>query len=321
VHHVRVNRSPRWTEQDVPDLAGRVALVTGANSGIGYETARVFAEHGAHVVLGCRNPDRAADAARRIDDREPRGSVEVLRLDLADLDSVTTASSAFCAEHSRLDLLVNNAGLMCTPRGVTAQGFETQFGVNHLGHFALTASLLPTLLDTEGSRVVTVSSLSHHFARVGVDEVDELVSPRRYSPLGAYCGSKLANLLFTFELQARLAVVEAPTIAVAAHPGGANTNLGRENPGGPFFTLVSWMRPYVEGFTQSPQIGALATLRAATDSAADGGSFFGPDGLLQIWGHPIRVGPSRRARDRELAARLWNTSVAATGRRPLSAHE
>jgi NAD(P)-dependent dehydrogenase (short-subunit alcohol dehydrogenase family) len=295
--------------------------VTGANSGIGYETASVLADRGAHVVLACRNPDRAADAARRIGDREPSGSVQVLRLDLADLGSVTTASSAFRAEHPRLDLLVNNAGLMCTPRGVTAQGFETQFGVNHLGHFALTASLLPTLLATDGSRVVTVSSLSHHFARFEVDDVDELVSPRRYSPIGAYCRSKLANLLFTFELQARLAAVNAPTIAVAAHPGGANTNLGRESPGGPFFTLVSWVRPYVEGFTQSPKIGALATLRAATDAAVAGGSFFGPDGLLQIWGHPIQVSASRRARDRGLAARLWDASVAATGRRPLSAHE
>jgi NAD(P)-dependent dehydrogenase (short-subunit alcohol dehydrogenase family) len=306
-----------WAEHLVPDLTGRTALVTGANSGIGFETARVLAEAGAHVVLACRSPERAADAERRIVEREPVGSVEVLVMDLADLDSVAAASSSFVTRHGRLDLLVNNAGLMCTPRDVTAQGYEAQFGVNHLGHFALTARLLPTLLGTDGSRVVTVSSLSHHFARFDVEDADDLLNPRRYSPLGVYCRSKLANLLFTFELQARLAAVDAPTVSVAAHPGGANTNLGRANPGGGFFTLISWVRPYVEGFTQSPTMGALPSLRAATDAAVVGGDFFGPDGLLQIWGHPVPVGASRRTRDRELAARLWEVSVAATGTEPL----
>jgi NAD(P)-dependent dehydrogenase (short-subunit alcohol dehydrogenase family) len=309
--HVGVRRATgRWTEHDVPDLSGRVALVTGANSGIGYETARVLAVHGAHVVLACRNPTRAAEAARRIRGHGASGEVEVLGLDLADLDSVTAATRAFLAHHTRLDLLVNNAGLMCTPRGTTAQGFETQFGVNHLGHFALTAPLLPVMVATPGSRVVVVSSLTQRFGRI---DLDDLHQTRRYSPLGAYSQSKLANLLFAFELQARLSAAGAPTIAVAAHPGGANTNLGRTNPGGAFFTAASRVRPYVEGFTQSPAIGALPTVRAAVDPDVVGGEYYGPRGLLQIYGYPVRVGATRKARDRELATRLWAASEALTG--------
>jgi len=300
----------RWAEHEIPDLGGRTALVTGANSGIGWETARVLAEAGAHVVLACRNPERASDAERRIVAFRPAGSVEVLLLDLADLDSVAAASSVFVEHHGRLDVLVNNAGLMCTPRDVTAQGFELQFGVNHLGHFALTAHLLPTLLATSGSRVVNVSSLSHYFGRLDLDTIEHT---QHYSPLGAYCRSKLANLLFTSELQVRLAVADTATVAVAAHPGGANTNLGRTNPGGVFFTVVSWIRPYVEGFTQSAAIGALPSLRAATDPGVVGGECYGPDGFLEIYGHPVRVGVSRRARDPATAERLWEYSVAATG--------
>jgi NAD(P)-dependent dehydrogenase (short-subunit alcohol dehydrogenase family) len=302
--------SERWAEGDIPDLTGRIAMVTGANSGIGWETVRLLAESGAHVVLACRSSERAADAERRILERAPSGSVEVLTMDLADLDSVAAATSTFHAAHDRLDVLVNNAGLMCVPRGATAQGYEMQFGVNHLGHFALTAHLLPTLLATPESRVVNVTSLSHRFGRMDYDAVR---ADAHYSPLGAYCRSKLANLLFTFELQARLAAAHTSTNSLAAHPGGSNTNLGRANPGGAFFTAVSWIRPYVEGFTQSAAIGALPTVRAATDRRAVGGDFFGPDGLLEIYGHPVRVTASRRARDRESAARLWEYSLAATG--------
>jgi protochlorophyllide reductase len=313
--HGRVSRAaPRWAEHEIPDLVGRTAFVTGANSGIGLETARLLADAGAHVVLACRNPARAHAAAQEIIDQQPIGSVEVLVLDLADLDCIAAATSTFAATHARLDVLVNNAGLMCTPRGTTAQGFETQFGVNHLGHYALTARLLPILLATNESRVVTVSSLSHHFGRL---DFDDLQRSRHYSPLGAYCQSKLANLLFAFELQARLAAIDAPTISLAAHPGGANTNLGRTNPGGAFFTLTTWVRPYVEGFTQSAAMGALSSLRAATAPDVAGGDFYGPDGFLQIWGHPVRVAPSRRARDVDLAARLWDISAAATGIEPL----
>jgi NAD(P)-dependent dehydrogenase (short-subunit alcohol dehydrogenase family) len=300
----------RWAEHDIPDLAGRTAIVTGANSGIGWETARLLAEAGAHVVLACRNAERAGDAERRIVALRPSGSAEVLIIDLADLDSIAAAATTFTVEHPRLDLLVNNAGLMCIPQATTPLGYEMQFGVNHLGHFALTAHLLPVLLATPNSRVVNVSSLSHRFGRMDFDAVQD---GARYSPLGAYCRSKLANLLFTFELQNRLAAIDAPTVAVAAHPGGSNTNLGRANPGGPVFTVVSWVRPYVEGFTQSAAMGALPTVRAATDPNAAGGDFFGPDGLLEIYGHPVRVAASRRARDAATAALLWEFSVVATG--------
>jgi NAD(P)-dependent dehydrogenase (short-subunit alcohol dehydrogenase family) len=300
----------RWTEDDIDDQTGRVAFVTGANSGIGYETARALAQHGAHVVLACRDATRAADAEQRIKAVGPAGSVEVLLMDVGDLDSVAGAAAHFLGRNDRLDLLINNAGVMATPKGVTAQGFETQFGVNHLGHFALTAHLLPKVLAVEGSRVVTVSSQAHRAGRI---DFDDLQSERRYSPWRAYSQSKLANLLFTYELQRRLAAADATSIAVAAHPGAANTNLGHENPGGLLFTVAMKARPLVQRFTQSAAMGALPTLRAATAPTVAGGDYYGPDGWMQQRGHPVKVGTSRAARDSEVAARLWDVSVAATG--------
>jgi NAD(P)-dependent dehydrogenase (short-subunit alcohol dehydrogenase family) len=301
----------KWTEADIPDQTGRVALVTGANSGIGLEAARALAERGATVVLACRNPAKAQEAVTTIAATAPTADVSVLEVDLADLDQVTVAAAAFAAGHDRLDLLVNNAGLMAIPKQTTVQGYEMQFGVNHLAHFALTGRLLDRLLATPGSRVVSISSQGHRPGRIAFDD---LQSERSYGPWKAYFQSKLANLLFIAELKRRLATAGAGTIARAAHPGGSRTNLGHENPGGIVNTLGHVGRPLIEKLALQPAaMGALPTLRAATDPAVVGGEYFGPDGLGEQRGHPKVVGRSRRAQDAATARRLWEVSEDLTG--------
>ncbi len=301
----------KWTEADVGDQSGRAALVTGGNSGIGWDTVRVLATNGARVLLGCRNVERGRQAIDALRANRPRGEVEILQMDLADLDSVREAAARVRREHDGLDLLINNAGLMATPKQRTAQGFEMQLGVNHLGHFALTGFLLPLLLRTPGSRVVTVSSNGHRPGRI---RFDDLQSETSYSPWGAYFQSKLANLLFTYELQRRLAAANSTTAALAAHPGGSRSNLGHENPGGPLNTLLYNLRPLIERFLlQSSAMGALPTLRAAVDPNARGGEYYGPDGFAEQMGYPVRVASSRRSQDTEVARRLWKVSEGLTG--------
>lgn len=301
----------RWTEDEIGDRSGTVALVTGANSGIGWEAARALAQHGAHVVMACRSTERASEALERIEATDPAGSLEIIELDLADLGSVARAAKDFGAHHDRLEVLVNNAGLMWTPRQRTAQGFEMQFGVNHLGHFALTGHLMPVLASAERARVVTVSSMGHRPGRIDFDDIN---SDDGYSPYRAYFQSKLANLLFTRELQRRLAGIHSTVMAVAAHPGASETNLGHESPGGLAGRLMVVGRPLTDRlFTQSAQMGALPTLRAATDPAARGGDYFGPGGFMEQRGHPVKVEMSSRARDLSVARRLWDLSEEMTG--------
>lgn len=300
----------KWTEGNIPDLTGRVVLITGANSGIGYEAARACAEHGAQVVLACRNATKADDAVERIRVTAPAATLEVLPVDLADLESVAAAAEQFVAAHDRLDVLVNNAGLMALPHQRTVQGFEMQLGVNHLAAFALTGRLLGPLLATPNARVVAISSQGH---RPGKIHFDDLQLESNYGPWRAYFQSKLANLLFTLELQRRFTRAGASAIAVAAHPGGASTNLGHENPGGIVNTIADKSRPLIDKFMQSAAMGALPTLRAATDPDVVGGEYFGPDGFGEQQGHPKRVGRSRRAQDAEAAARLWDVSAELTG--------
>jgi NAD(P)-dependent dehydrogenase (short-subunit alcohol dehydrogenase family) len=252
----------RWTEQSIPDLTGKVFAVTGATSGLGWETSRALVQHGAHVLVGARNEAKARDAVNRVTATGPSGTTEPMVVDLADLDSVVAAAERVLAGQTRLDGLVNNAGIMWTPYGTTAQGFEQQLGVNHLGHFALTGRLLPMLLATDGSRVVNVSSGGHRPGRINFDD---LMSEHSYSPYGAYFQSKLANLLFTSELQRRLEAFGSSTIAVAAHPGGSHTNLGHENPGGVRGTLLRLLDPLAARLSQSAAMGALPQLRATTD--------------------------------------------------------
>jgi len=287
-----------WTAADVPDQAGRTAVITGANSGIGFETARVLAEHGAAVVLACRDAGKAKDAAARIAVTAPQAAVTVVHLDLASLASVREAAEEIRASHDTLDLLINNAGVMVPPPGVTADGFELQIGTNHLGHFALTGLLLDRLLPVEGSRVVTVSSNSHRSGRI---HVDDLQSAGR---VAGYGQSKLANLLFTYELQRRLAAADARTAALAAHPGTSSTELTRNMPA----ALQMANRAIGWTFTQSAQMGALPTLRAATDPAARGGEYYGPGGRFELKGYPRRVQSSARSHDESTQQRLWQES-------------
>jgi NAD(P)-dependent dehydrogenase (short-subunit alcohol dehydrogenase family) len=302
-----------WTEDDIPDQTGRVALVTGANAGLGFETARALAQHGAHVVMACRNADKAAAAEASINALSPSGSVEVLLTDMADLDSIAGSAALFLAGHERLDLLINNAGIMATPHATTPQGFEAQFGVNHLGHFALTALLLAKLISTgDGSRVVNVSSNGH---RMGKMDFDDLMAEKKYRPWTAYFQSKLANLLFTSELQRRLADAAVPTIAVAAHPGGSRTELADKSTGrGVLNFVMHATRPIAEPlFSQSAAMGALPQLHAAVAPDVEGNDYFGPDGLGEMKGHPKKVGRTARARNAADAARLWDVSVELTG--------
>lgn len=291
-----------WTIADIPDQSSRRVIVTGANTGIGFETARALAHKGAHVVLACRNLDKGRAATNRIVAERPEASVSLQHLDLADLRSVEAFAARYGEQHDGLDLLILNAGVMVPPATRTAQGFELQFGVNHLGHFALTGMLLPLLQATEGARVVVVSSTA---ALRGIMHFDDLnYEKRRYSAWFAYGQSKLANQLFALELQRRLRAAGSAVLVTAAHPGWTATDLQRTSGLVRFLGRFLAMRP--------PQ-GALPTLRAAVDPAASGGDYFGPDGFFQMRGYPTRIRMVRRARNVGDAARLWEISEGMTG--------
>jgi NAD(P)-dependent dehydrogenase (short-subunit alcohol dehydrogenase family) len=301
----------RWTAADVPDLAGGTAVVTGANSGIGFEAARALARRGARVVLACRNPDRAREAARAIEGESPAGAVEVRALDLASLASVRAFAEGLQRDPGRLELLVNNAGVMAIPRRTTADGFEMQLGTNHLGHFALTGLLLDRLLAAPAARIVTVSSSVHRIGRI---VFDDLQGERRYGAWRAYAQSKLANLLFAFELQRRLVAAGAAALSVACHPGYAATQLQFVGPRLSGSSLMHGIMAFGNRlFAQDAAAGALPTLYAATAPDVRGGDFVGPDGVGEMRGHPKRVAPAARARDERSAARLWEVSEALTG--------
>jgi NAD(P)-dependent dehydrogenase (short-subunit alcohol dehydrogenase family) len=295
----------RWTELDMPDQTGRVALVTGANSGIGFETALALAAEGATVLLGCRQSSRAVVAAARIRDVVGDADVCALAIDLADLSSVRAAAEVVLDSVDRLDLLINNAGVMAVPQQQTTDGFEMQFGTNHLGHFALTGLMLQLLAATPLSRVVTVSSQAHRIGRIDFDDLD---GARRYRRWLRYGQSKAANLLFTYELQRRLAAGGIETIAVAAHPGASTTALGRD--AGPMMKLF---QPLADRVTQPAAMGALPTLRAATDPSVRGGEYYGPDGPGQTAGLPVRVHSNAYTHRADVATHLWLASEELTG--------
>ncbi|WSQ09046.1 oxidoreductase [Streptomyces sp. NBC_01231] len=297
-----------WSEKDVPDQSGRVAVVTGANSGLGYVTARALARRGARVVLACRSEARGAEAGHRLAAEVPGARADVVRLDLADLASVREFADGF--SYDRLDLLVNNAGVMALPYATTADGFETQFGVNHLGHFALTGRLLPALLGTPGARVVTVSSTAHALSNI---DITDLNSERRYRRWTAYARSKTANLLFTHELARRLAVHGSDVVAAAAHPGYAATNL---QTAGPRMSgrrgSERFMRVGNRFFAQSAEAGALPTLYAATAPDVRPDSFTGPS--LAMWrGAPGRSWRAPWTLNDRAGERLWGASERLTG--------
>lgn len=297
----------KWTADNVPDQSGRTAVVTGANSGIGYEAAHVLAGRGARVVLAVRDLDKGRRAQQAILSAHPGAEVTVQDLDLSSLANVRSAAEALRAAHPAIDLLIDNAGVMYPPKQVTADGFELQFGTNHLGHFALTGLLLDRLLPVPGSRVVVVASIAHN---IQADiHFDDLQWERGYNRVAAYGQSKLANLMFTYELQRRLAAAGAPTIAVAAHPGISNTELMRHVPGSglPGFSKLAGL------VTNSPAVGALATLRAATDPGARGGQYYGPSGFRELVGHPVLVQSARKSHDEAVQQRLWAVSEELTG--------
>jgi NAD(P)-dependent dehydrogenase (short-subunit alcohol dehydrogenase family) len=300
-----------WTAEDMPDLAGATIVVTGGNSGIGFEAAKQFARRGARVVLACRDPGRAKQAIEAIAREHPGAALEVLPLDLASLASVRSFAERFRSEHDELNILCNNAGVMALPQRRTADGFEMQLGTNHLGHFALTGLLLDRLLATPKARVVTVSSTVHRAGRI---RFDDLQSEKSYAPWRAYGQSKLANLLFAYELQRRLEARGADVISVACHPGYAATNLQFA---GPRMSGSAWMERVMRLsnrlFSQSSAMGALPTLYAATASETRGGDYIGPGRLVETKGPPVRVRSNARSHDREVATRLWQVSEALTG--------
>ena len=289
----------KWTTANIPDQTGRTAVITGANTGLGYETAAALAAKGANVMLAVRNLDKGKEAVRRIEESTPGAQVSLQQLDLTSLDSINAAAGELRDQHDTIDLLINNAGVMWTPKSTTTDGFELQFGTNHLGHFAFTGLLLDRLLPVEGSRVVTVSSMGHRI-RAAI-HFDDLQWERSYSRVGAYGQAKLANLLFIYELQRRLTGTN--TIAVAAHPGGSRSELTRNLP-----RPVSVAMRVVEPIFQAAAMGALPTLRAATDPSVLGGQYYGPDGFAEQRGYPKVVASSEASHDVDIQKRLWTVS-------------
>jgi NAD(P)-dependent dehydrogenase (short-subunit alcohol dehydrogenase family) len=302
----------KWTAADIPDQAGKTALVTGANSGIGFHTALELARAGARVVLTARDRARGEAAIARIRAEVPEADVALGSLDLADLRSVRSFASEVIHRYGSVDLLVNNAGVMAIPeRQTTADGFELQLGTNHLGPFALTGLLVPALLARPGARVVTVSSINHRMGRI---RFDDLQRERRYGPWSAYNQSKLANLLFALELDRRARARGMDLVSVAAHPGVSATNLQTAGPRlGRFSLRARGPAGLARLFGQAPDRGALPSLYAATAPEVIGGAYYGPDGPGQARGYPIRTRPSRRALDEDTARRLWEISEELTG--------
>ncbi len=310
IPHAAVNDPPapsRWTAADMPDQSGRTIIVTGANSGLGFQTALELARHGAHVVMTVRDESKGRAAKARIEAERVRGSLELRKLDLADLDDVKRFAAGIIADGLAIDVLVNNAGVMMPPRSLTRQGYELQFGVNHLAHFVLTALLIGRLAQSNDGRVVTVSSDLHKRGNI---HFDDLVGARNYGRVSFYAQSKFANVLFALELDRRLKAVGLPVRSLLAHPGYSATNLQLSGPTG---ILKLFMRFGNRLFAQDVAMGTLNQLYAATAPTAASGLFIGPDGRGEKSGYPTIVQPIDAARDPELAKRLWQLSEDLTG--------
>ncbi|HWC34628.1 MAG TPA: oxidoreductase [Mycobacteriales bacterium] len=299
----------RWTAQDIPDQSGRVAVVTGANSGLGYHTALELARHGAKVVVASRSDVRGKEAVAKIIAEVPHADLDLRGLDLADLASVRSFADGIQASYPSLDLLINNAGVMAIPRQLTADGFEMQFGTNHLGHFALTGLLLPLLLRKSDSRVVTVASTAHKPGRI---DFDDLQHERSYRKWKVYSDTKLANLLFAYELQRKLTAAGAGLISVAAHPGTSATNLVTVSAQDNLIKRLV-MPAGARLISQSAAKGALPQLYAATSPDVKGGEYFGPNGIAESFGYPKRVDSVPASKNLETASRLWSVSEELTG--------
>ncbi len=292
----------KWTENNVPNQTGRIAIITGSNTGLGFETARILADRGARVILAVRSLAKGESAKNRICELVPKADLEVMNLDLGDLNSIENFANSFVRSSDQLDILINNAGVMIPPFSQTLDGFELQIGTNHLGHFALVGRLLHLLKATENSRVVNVSSLAHRRGNLDLEDLNW--QSRRYSAWQAYADSKLANLYFTYELERRFEAHEYPTIAVAAHPGGSSTELARHSR---IFGVIGKI------IGQSSEKGALPSLRAATDKDVKGSEYYGPSGIGEISGYATRVDSNARSKDTKIARNLWDISEELTG--------
>ncbi|HUS85689.1 MAG TPA: oxidoreductase [Bacteroidales bacterium] len=286
---------------NIPDQTGKIVIITGANSGIGFEAARQMAGMGAHVILSCRSIEKGMNALKMIKRKDPDCTVELMKLDLAGQSSIRGFSDEFKSRYKNLDILINNAGIMATPRRLTEDGFELQFGTNHLGHFSLTGLLLERLLKTPGSRIVTVTSVAHFKGKIDFNDIN---MERRYSRMGAYRRSKLANLLFAYELHRRLLASAHRTISVAVHPGITSTG-------------ILWLPVIIEQLKQlvltSPVKGALSTIVGATAPGLRGGEYIGPGGYKQMIGYPKILESSKMSHDLKLASGLWKISEELTG--------
>ena len=301
--------SENWTTKNIPDMSGKVIIITGANSGIGYESARELTRKGAEVIFASRDQVKAKDAMARIGNENTDARMKFIELDLASLDSIRKFTEEFKSAYPKLDILLNNAGIMMVPYGKTKDGFERTIGTNHLGHFALTGLLMDRLSTTPGARVVNVASNAHYAGEMDFENLlfeDE----HGYTPMKAYGRSKLANLLFTYELQRRFQSSGLDVIALAAHPGISATNLANHL----VFKQISWLiQPLMKLFFQSSAMGSLPSLRAAVDPEARGGMYYGPDGKGEKSGYPVVVSSNEASHDLQDAEKLWDISEKLTG--------
>ena len=292
----------KWDSNDIPDQTGRVAIVTGSRSGIGYETARVLANKKATVIIAVRDVNKGTAAEGKVKAAYDNVDIKVMELDLANLDSVRRFAEDFKISHTRLDLLINNAGVMMPPYSRTADGFELQFGTNHLGHFILTGLLMDLILNAANSRVVNLSSSAHKSGKIDFDDLHW--EKRKYKKMQTYADSKLANLYFTYELQRRLEKAGSDTIAVASHPGWTATELQRH------VGILHFLNRF---FSQGIEMGALPTLYAAIAPDVEGGDYYGPAGWQEMRGYPKKVESSGMSHDKEMAKKLWEVSEELTG--------
>lgn len=299
----------KWTTANIPDMSGKIIIITGANSGLGYESSKALAEKGAEIIFACRSEEKANKAMSELRNSIPEAKLEYMPLDLSNLQSIRAFAKLFGEKYDKLDILMNNAGIMQVPYGKTVDGFERQFGTNHLGHFALTGLLIDYIKKTPNSRVVTMSSGAHTMANIDFDNL-QYEGGKGYNSMTAYGRSKLANLLFTYALQEKFESENISAISLAAHPGGANTNLNNHLDKG---ILNKITKSLMDNMMQSAEMGALPILRAATAIDAKGGEYYGPDGFTGNSGHPKVVKSSKRSHNRDYQNRLWKISEELTG--------
>ena len=302
-------KKEKWTISNIPDLSGKIIIVTGGNSGLGYESVKAFVQNGAEVILTSRTIEKGEAAKLEIMKHNPKGKIAVMVLDLMDLSSVNKFAIEFKEKYQSLDILMNNAGIMMKPYNLSKDGYESQMATNHLGHFALTLLLVDILRKTPDSRVVTVSSIAHKSAKINFDNLF-YQNGKEYSPMKAYRRSKLANLLFTYQLQKYFELNKINCIAVAAHPGVSFTNLANHLVGNFLYRLFS---PLIKRVLQTPAAGALPQIRAAVDTNVKAGEYYGPSGFKESRGYPVLVKSNKISHNKEYAQKLWDESVRVTG--------